>query len=360
MDTVEYMSASGEFAIMRRGKSSKTNAEKELEKLLDMRPESSKFAEKQLRPFLEEFGRHFGRSSDLLIRGEAEESEECLSRLGYSIQEVEGTCEKLVSANGGGGNHASRGTYIANIDSIEPNPLMRVKEELHFVAELGLLSQGYESRAVALVPTVAEGTATYTLRPPHTLALNLQEDEEGQQFAHLQGTVGSRNPLQGTVGSRNPLQGPGPLGELVESYEGGRAWVLKLSLPEGEPNERKLAMLAAGQLLSLIEERYYYRPKRFVVDPDTLKLVPNDVPYLIGELIACIASGSVHPCFLCGRPLMGRTWYCRGRRCKASDLEDARHLAAQGYEADFILDRYPHIKRATIEGYIEDERREVL
>lgn len=350
MDTVEYMSASGEFAIMRRGKPSKTNAEKELEKLLDMRPESSKFVEKQLCPFLEEFGRHFGRGSSLLVRGETEESEECLSRLGYSIQEVEGTCEKLVSANGESGNQVSRGTYIANIDSIGPNPLMQVKEEIHFLAELGLLSQGYESRAVALAPTVAEGTVTYTLRPPRTLALNLQEDEEGQQFAHL----------QGTVGSLNPLQGRGPFGKLVESYEDERAWVLKLSLPEGEPNERKLGMLAAGQLLSLIEERYYYRPKRFVVDPDTLKLVPNDVPYLIGELIACIASGSVHPCSHCGRPLMGRTWYCRGRRCKASDLEDARHLAAQGCEADFILDRYPHIKRATIEGYIEDERLRVL
>lgn len=369
MDTLEYLSASGEFAIMRKGTPSHGSVEKELEGLLDMRPESAGFAEKQLRPFLENYGRHFAsaQNKDLVITGDGED-EERLSRLGYYIRrsgrrgEASLCLDRVAVASD---------TYKVSLASPYSSPCLKnEREALRYVAELGLVSQGFESKEVVLKPVInTEGDeATYTLAPPETLLLDIQETQAGG-YAPLEGTlVAGFDQTQRDFGFLET--------KLDESRR--RSWSLEIDLsvtlggtnserrdlvatqPNESPIVRSLNMLSAGLLLSLIAERYHLRPRSFVVDPTTLKLKPNETPYLMGELVRCIALGKVHPCAHCGRPLMGGTWYCRGRRCKASDLEKARLLATSGRGVDEILAIYPHIKPTTIEGYVEDARRGLL
>lgn len=362
MDEVLYIGKSRAFAIMRKGTPSHGSVEKELEWLLDMRPESAGFAEKQLQPFLERYGRHFATAldRDLMITGDGED-EERLSELGYYIRRDSHTGEASLCLDRVA---IARDTYKVSIACPYSSPcLMNEREALRYVAELGLVSRGFESRKVVLKPVIdAEGDmATYTLTPPESLWLDIQ---------------GRLAPLKGTL-AKDFDQSKSDWGYLKtrESESGRRIWNLNVDLsvtlggtyeerrdwattqPDGGPIVRSLNMLSAGLLLSLIAERYHLRPLRFVVDPVTLKLKPNETPYLMGGLVRCIALGKVHPCAHCGRPLMGGTWYCRGRRCHASDLERARRLADRGIGVDEIQAAFPHIKRATIEGYVEDARR---
>ena len=129
------------------------------------------------------------------------------------------------------------------------------------------------------------------------------------------------------------------------------------TLPDGSPDEGDLNRLAASLLLSIIEQRYKYKPRGYVVDQATLRLRKSGAPYLVGELVRCIVAGKVHPCDRCGRPIMGGASYCRSGRCQQATLEAARREAARGRSVDEILAAHPHIKRATVEGYVEDERR---
>lgn len=375
MDALEYLGRAGDFAIMRRGAPSGKGAGKELERLLDLRPGTAGYESRQLVPFLESCGRHFEWSGPLTISGKGED-EERLSELGYYIfRNAETGRSYLNHEEDSWGRH---GTYIVAIRSGE-HPvasLMGRREALLYVAELGLVAQGYGSKAIRFRSTLNEtgSRATYTLSPPPSLWLDLEDaqDERGRyRWAALEGTLG--------IGAAHGM--PESFGILKEHRGGGEVrWTLAIDLRKGSrwresgilealhpgrsaaqgeaPDERALGMLAAGQLLALIAERDHLKPRRFAVDPATLQLKRSDAPDLMGELIGAIASGKVHPCAHCGRPLMGGTWYCRGRRCHVTDLEKCRRMAAAGRGAADIRAAYPHIKPATIESYIQDARTE--
>ena len=343
MDTVEYMSADRGFAIMRKGGASETDHEKELEKILDMRPDSSGFEEKQLVPFLQSYGRHFRQKPghQLPIDGSGED-EGRLVKLGYRIHRGKVAAPHRYHSDSAtllciDKEDVARDTYIVPITAGHgigggwAGGLEGARLALQYVARLGLISQGYGSETLSLNPSIdTDGlTASFTLTPPPSLQLDGSTAAEGI---------------------------------YIETRRDGK-WKLELDLldipyPDGMTTEDALPMVAAGGALARIAERRYGRPARYVIDPDTLRLRPNDEPDLAAELVECIASGKVHPCAHCGRPVMGGTWYCRGRRCKASDLEKARLLAARGSDTEEILATYPHIKRVTIEGYVEDARRD--
>lgn len=367
MDTLEYMSASGEFAIMRKGVPSKRNVEKELEGLLDMRPDSSGFVEKQLRPFLERYGRQF-EANELLMTGSVQEDDGRLAELGYGIIEASATSSYLYQKSDG---MAGGDTYVVEISSpySHTTAFMDKRKAFYYVAELGLVSQGFECKDIVLTPIFDKPaqTTTYTLYPPPSLWLDPQGTDEMGRWAPLMGTVADHSGQSGWFEGLN-----------VDSENGSPRWTLTFMWgsssrdengkpinaypdwvkmrPDGRPDEKSLNMIAAGQLLSLIAERYHFRQRDFVVDPTMFKLKENDTPDLMKELVRCIAAGKVHPCAHCDRPVMGGTWYCRGRRCKASDLEKAKLLAAAGHGVDEIFSLYPHIKRVTIEGYVEDAK----
>lgn len=372
MDEVLYIGKSRAFAIMREGSPERTGALKELQDAIDLRPDSAGF-EGQLKRFLRRYGRHFAWDGALLV-DDVTEDEGRLSELSYYL--YRDPRNEFPALNRVNGDAASKGTYVVALHSpsaYTPAPAFLDRlEALRYVAELGLVSQGFRSRNVHFDPVLDEHftTATYTLSPPPSLWLDLQGGKDGKRWGPLEGTL--------AIGLR---QSPESFGDLTSCLVDGRPELtLRLYLrgyfsrdrdetpkgrypdwvrtrPDGSPDECGLNMLAAGQLLSLVAERYHCRPRRFVVDPTTLKLRPNANPDLMGELVGAIASGKVHPCAYCGRPIMGGTAYCRGRRCHASDLERARRLADRGIGVDEIQAAFPHIKRATIEGYVEDARR---
>jgi uncharacterized protein (DUF433 family) len=358
MDGVEYLSANLEFAIMREGGAPEADHEKdhekELEKLLDMRPDSSGFKEKQLVPFLQSYGRHFRQEpySELPIDGSGED-EGRLKELGYYIYRGKASTPHRYNSDSADlcidRVDVARDTYIVPITTGYgigggwAGGLEGARRALLYIAELGLISQGYGSKTLSLNPSINIDslTASFTLAPPPSLQLD--------------GSIAQGDIYRGTY--RKTRQ------DDTEKLE--LEFDLRLIPYTPNPDEQEavdktlkaLSMFAAGWTLTQIVERRQ-RPARYVIDPDTLRLRPNDEPDLASELVECIASGKVHPCAHCGRPIMGGTWYCRGRRCKVSDLEKAKLLAAKGNDADEILAVYPHIKRTTIEGYIEDVRRD--
>lgn len=354
MDGVEYLSANLEFAIMCEGGAPEADHEKdhekELEKLLDMRPDSSGFEEKQLVPFLQSYGRHFRLKpyNELPLDG-PDEDEERLKELGYCIYRGKPTAhnynsfhvDSLLSIDR---VDVARGTYIVPITA-EYAPvdgfaygLEGTRRALLYIAELGLISQGYGSKTLSLNPSidVDNHSASFTLILPPSLWL----DSPIAKGRIIETRQDGTKKLELNFGLRDIPYKPNPDEQAAV-----------------DKTLKALSMFAAGWTLTQIVERRH-RPARYVIDPDTLRLRPNDEPDLASELVECIASGKVHPCAHCGRPIMGGTWYCRGRRCKVSDLEKAKLLAAKGNDADEILAVYPHIKRTTIEGYIEDVRRD--
>ena len=373
MDEVEYVSASGAFAIVRKGTPEKANPEKELQALLDMRPDKQVFVEKQLPKFLARYGRQFECSEPVSVARNSEDARR-LEELGYVSYGGEGMATLFPSMEVLSG---ACDRYVVDLtDNKDPKSLLGTIETARYVAGLGLVSQGYASHEVKLRPKLRPLSALYELTPPPSLRLDLKptgndKSTEGEPL------------LWGATGFANYGEKDDPTGKLTSllefDNEEGRRWWLMVpmegfiecdangnqnpahpwvrTLPDGSPDEGDLNRLAASLLLSIIEQRYKDKPRGYVVDPATLRLRKNGTPYLVGELVRCIVAGKVHPCDRCGRPIMGGAWYCRSGRCQQATLEAARREAARGRSVDEILAIYPHIKRATVEGYVEDERR---
>lgn len=397
MDEVEYVSASGTFAIVRKGTPEKANPEKDLQALLDMRPDKQVFVEKQLPKFLARYGRQFECSEPVSVARNSEDARR-LEELGYVYLSGQTTLSSDKLGLSKPGERASfevtygregmatlfpsmealRGAcdrYVVDLtDNKDPKSLLGTIETARYVAGLGLVSQGYASHEVKLRPKLRPLSALYELTPPPSLRLDLDptgndESAEGEPL------------LWGATGSAVYDEKGGPTGASLLEFddEEGRRWWLIVpmkrfiecdangnqkpahpwvrTLPDGSPDEGDLNRLAASLLLSIVEERYRDKPCGYVVDPATLRLRKSGAPYLVGELVRCIVAGKVHPCDRCGRPIMGGASYCRSGRCQQATLEAARREAARGRSVDEILAIYPHIKRATVEGYVEDERR---
>ncbi|SDC48585.1 hypothetical protein [Parafannyhessea umbonata] len=397
MDKVEYVSASGTFAIVRKGTPEKANPEKELQALLDMRPDKQVFVEKQLPKFLARYGRQFECSEPVSVARNSEDARR-LEELGYVYLSGQTTLSSDKLGLSKPGERASFEVtygregmatlfpsmevlsgacdrYVVDLtDNKDPKSLLGTIETARYVAGLGLVSQGYASHEVKLRPKLRPLSALYELTPPPSLRLDLDptgndESAEGEPL------------LWGATGSAVYDEKGGPTGASLLEFddEEGRRWWLIVpmkrfiecdangnqkpahpwvrTLPDGSPDEGDLNRLAASLLLSIVEERYRDKPCGYVVDPATLRLRKSGAPYLVGELVRCIVAGKVHPCDRCGRPIMGGASYCRSGRCQQATLEAARREAARGRSVDEILAIYPHIKRATVEGYVEDERR---
>lgn len=397
MDEVEYVSASGAFAIVRKGTPEKANPEKELQALLDMRPDKQVFVEKQLPKFLARYGRQFECSEPVSVARNSEDARR-LEELGYDRLHAPITLPSDKLGLSKPGERASFEVtygregmdvsfpsmevlsgacdrYVVDLtDNKDPKSLLGTIETARYVAGLGLVSQGYTSHEVKLRPKLRPLSALYELTPPPSLRLDLDptgndESAEGEPL------------LWGATGFAVYDEKGGPTGASLLEFddEEGRRWGLMVpmkrfiecdangnqkpahpwvrTLPDGSPDEGDLNRLAASLLLSIVEERYRDKPRGYVVDPATLRLRKNGAPYLVGELVRCIVAGKVHPCDRCGRPIMGGASYCRSGRCQQATLEAARREAARGRSVDEILAIYPHIKRATVEGYVEDERR---
>ncbi len=393
------MSASGAFAIVRKGTPEKANPEKELQALLDMRPDKQVFVEKQLPKFLARYGRQFECSEPVSVARDSEDARR-LKELGYDCLPgpITFSSDKLGLTKPGERasfevTYGSEGTsilfpsmealrgacdrYVVDLtDNKDPKSLLGTIETARYVAGLGLVSQGDASHEVKLRPKLGPLSAWYELTPPPSLRLDLNptgndENAEGEPL------------LWGATGFANYGEKDDPTGKLTSllefDNEEGRRWWLMVpmkgfiecdangnqkpahpwvrTLPDGSPDEGDLNRLAASLLLSIIEERYKDKPRGYVVDQATLRLRKSGAPYLVGELVRCIVAGKVHPCDRCGRPIMGGASYCRIGRCQQATLEAARREAARGRSVDEILAIYPHIKRATVEGYVEDERR---
>lgn len=397
MDEVEYVSASGAFAIVRKGTPEKANPEKELQALLDMRPDKQVFVEKQLPEFLARYGRQFECDDPVSVAHGSEDARR-LEELGYVYLSgpITLSSDKLGLTKPGErasfevtygregmatlfpSMEALRGAcdrYVVDLtDNKDPKSLLGTIETARYVAGLGLVSQGYASHEVKLRPKLGPLSAWYELTPPPSLRLDLDpiRNDEGAEGEPL---------LWGATGFAVYDEKGGPTGASLLEFdnEEGRRWGLMVpmegfiecdangnqkpahpwvrTLPDGSPDEGDLNRLAASLLLSIVEERYRDKPRGYVVDPATLRLRKNGAPYLVGELVRCIVAGKVHPCDRCGRPIMGGASYCRSGRCQQATLEAARREAARGRSVDEILAIYPHIKRATVEGYVEDERR---
>lgn len=399
MDEVEYVSASGAFAIVRKGTPEKANPEKELQALLDMRPDKQVFVEKQLPEFLARYGRQFECDDPVSVAHGSEDARR-LKELGYDCLPgpITFSSDKLGLTKPGERasfevTYGSEGTsvlfpsmealrgacdrYVVDLtDNKDPKSLLGTIETARYVAGLGLVSQGYASHEVKLRPKLRPLSAWYELTPPPSLRLDLNptgNDENAEGEPLLWGATGVTTyyeeddlfakfawllEFDNDEGRRWWLMVP--MKGFIECDANGNQkpahpWVR--TLPDGSPDEGDLNRLAASLLLSIIEQRYKHKPRGYVVDQATLRLRKNGAPYLVGELVRCIVAGKVHPCDRCGRPIMGGASYCRSGRCQQATLEAARREAARGRSVDEILAIYPHIKRATVEGYVEDERR---
>lgn len=397
MDKVEYVSASGTFAIVRKGTPEKADPERELQALLDMRPDKQVFVEKQLPKFLARYGRQFECSEPVSVARNSEDARR-LEELGYDRLHAPTTLSSDKLGLTKPGERASfevtygregmatlfpsmealRGAcdrYVVDLtDNKDPKSLLGAIETARYVAGLGLVSQGYASHEVKLRPKLRPLSALYELTPPPSLRLDLKptgNDKSTEGEPLLWGATGSAvydekgDPTGASLLEFDNEEGRRwwlivPMKRFIECDANGNQkpahpWVR--TLPDGSPDEGDLNRLAASLLLSIIEQRYKDKPRGYVVDQATLRLRKSGAPYLVGELVRCIVAGKVHPCDRCGRPIMGGASYCRSGRCQQATLEAARREAARGRSVDEILAIYPHIKRATVEGYVEDERR---
>lgn len=364
MDTVSYIC--DEFAIMRRGRPAKGNAKSEIKLLLDMKPDMDNFLDKQVKPFLQVYGRRYEWST-VRFKLKSDTANHYpikkLERFGYYIYENESPKYCYLNEC----REHSENYYIVVIDGEDTGgvSLMQYREGIEYVARLGLLAKdgsysglSFESAPIGL----GNGRGNYGVRYSFELPINLWFNRD---FINLEDAIDShimQHPQSfGSVrenGRRTDIEfrmrrggGTTDEGEHFTEYWD---WI---KLSDGKPDPEAANRLAASLMLFAVIKNYRFSHSRYIIDADTLLLKKASFSNLMDALAEYVINDDIHQCATCGRPVFGRN-LCRNGGCAVRYSENM-HKYAASHTCDDTIRAFPYIKRGTIEKYFgEDSRQE--
>lgn len=372
MDTVSYIC--DEFAVMQRGKPAKANAKNELQILLDMKPQLEGFLEKQVKPFLQRYGRRYewsmGNARTLRLKHEADQylNQKTMKRRDY----CHGTDDRFVIYEDSQfercgfqtfeDKHAHRflnasrdhneDYYIVAINGADTGgaSLMEYRGGIEYAAKLGLLAKDGNYTGIPFTSNLNGTRAQYSFDLPLNLRfsenhiqLNDAIDSCLMQFQQMFGYVSDEG--RHTVIDFHLVCGGGrnAVGEHYTSYD---KWVRLL---DGKPDPESVNRLAASLMLYAIVCNYRFSHPRYIVDPETLLLKKSTLSNLMDALADYVINDDIYQCAYCGRPVFGRH-LCRNSGC-AVRYSEKMHRYAASHTCNETITAFPHIKRNTIEKY---------
>lgn len=112
---------------------------------------------------------------------------------------------------------------------------------------------------------------------------------------------------------------------------------------------------AASLLLVYMARENFHGSNKYVVDPQTGGIVSQTSSNLILAVLQHAASGNVHACAHCGRPVFGNSKFCRNAGCRTRYTEKAQSVVTlSDMSLEDALERFPAVKPITIEKWINE------
>lgn len=330
-----------------------------LRDLLALKSESRDFLLKQAKPFLEKYGVHYrvdvGEGFPLVLDDSIDESS--LQRLGFSIcsNETGNRRSKMILVrNGDTDSHSESDNFLVPIDPVDTRcaSLFSRMGAAAYVARLGLMSATGEPCGLDFEHRDRHGES-YRFTLPEQLAF-------ADELIVLDEVVGEGAAAEPMHARLRRIQGA----QFELTFSLVRTWELQpngmrktvyfdfVPVSNGETDSKAANMMAADLLLIALSDMLRHRVRSVRIAPGTLRLSRASRPTLIDDLIDNIASGRLHACPNCGRPLIGNSFYCKFGACAQRYNERARAAAlVGGMSEEEIREEYPFIQPQTVSSW---------
>lgn len=329
-----------DFAIMRRGKPSKYEPEKELRALLDLHPGKACY-QRQIRTFLEQFGNRYDYGSEPFeVRACSDADRKRLQKLGFDAYVSDRGGETFLSMVDASDSNTFivclHGTQSSSreFDSRSPQQgsVNAIRDSLAYMARLALYSQG-----LAGAPTFEKAhEGDYYFDAPWSI--HAHTDIPTEEGFHLTGVYDGKETQQ-----------PENLCWVTEESRGGDI-KLRVRGYFDIHNDGKEDELAAFLLFLTLTENYRGGAPKYDVNPKELsfKVRKN----LAETLRECFLAGQVRACAWCGEPVIGRSDFCRGTRCQPNYNEKAkRETIRNGYTRNDVEEHFPALKKSALDNW---------
>ncbi len=330
-----------------------------LRDLLALKSESRDFLSKQVKPFLIKFGQHYrvdvGEGFPFVRDDTIDES--ALQRIGFSVcsNEIQNRYSKTVLVrNNDADLHSETGTFLVPINPLDkqfPSLLSRM-DEAAYVARLGLMSITGEPCGLDFEHRDRHGES-YRFTLPEQLAF-------ADDLIVLDEVIGEGASAEPMHARLRRIQGT----QFELTFSLVRTWELQpngmrktiyfdfVPASNGEVDSKAANMMAADLLLIALSDMLRHRIRSVRIAPGTLRLSRASRPTLIDDLIDNIASGRLHACPNCGRPLIGNSFYCKFGACAQRYNERAKAAAlVGGMSEEEVREAYPFIQPQTVSSW---------
>ncbi len=357
MHNVEYICS--QFAILSIGDADDDGGKYHLRDLLLLKPGTRDYLAKQVQPFLEKYGLRYriDLAEGLSLLPNEVYDEPALKKLGYCIERnaAMGKRYKAVLKQGTDGTFGEGyATFVVPIDAPEdaaPSVNSRL-DAAGYAARLGLMSMTGEASGLEFDHRDRRGEA-YRFTVPECLA-------PSEDSIVLEETVGEGSAAEPLHARLRRVQGTQfeLTFNLVRTYElqpnGMRKTVYfdYVPLEDGEPVAGAANRVAANLMLIALADALHRSLRPVRVNPRTLCLSRLGRTTMLDDLIDAIASGKLHACPNCGRPLIGNSAYCKHGACAQRYNERAKAAAlAGGMREEEVLAAFPHIQPKTVHSW---------
>lgn len=357
MHNVQYICP--QFAILALSEEDGDGGKYHLRDLLSLKPGSRDYLSKQVQPFLEKYGLRYriDLSEGLSLSPDEAYDEPALQKLGYCIERntAMGKRYKAVLKRMSAGTIGSDSpTFVVPIDVPEEfgaSVASRLRAA-DYAARLGLMSLTGEANGLEFEYRGRRGEAFRFTVPeclaPTDEAIVLEETVgEGAQaeplHARLRRVQGTQFELTFSLVRTWELQPNGLRKTVYFDY---------VPLDGKEPVVGAANMVAADLMIIALSDALHRTQRSVLIDAKTLRLGRIGRTTMLDDLIDAIASGKLHACPNCGRPLIGNSAYCKHGACAQRYNERAKAAAlAGGMTEQEVLSAFPFIQRKTVHSW---------
>lgn len=348
---IKYLNS--EFAICDGIWDSTSSGAAQAQALLELKPSSKDYLRKQIGPFLSRFGNFYVWDvgvAPLEVTCLTDSDEALLEKMGFYLFKNQATNRAFL-------NRRYRADGDPKIVLINPLRCWAASVEAHrvvtdYIGRLGLMSLSGDLGGIVIKhDQTVTGHELYLFR--HQKGLILDQDfislddafeESSLPLPQSDATVQvTHEGLQLSFWNKRYLR----IDSSLDNHE---------DCSKGENGLDKVSAnrLAACFMLMAIAQHYQLSQKPLYVERATLKLKRRPTGDAINALIDSIAEESIHACPRCGRPLLGRSAYCKFGACAQRYNEAAKTRATSGrFSEQEIIEMYPSIRPATIHAWFE-------
>lgn len=337
------------YAILEKGNLGTAKADKELKSLIDIKFGTDKdYLEKQVKPHLQSFGRRLAIDVRYhpLTMTERGLPDDLLKRFGYYEYANEHSglfyLNRLDKTDNNTYAVPLRGLSADNVGvDAGGYALSQLQEAMIYAARLALIS---ESGSIDGFPvTIDNSSDIYSIAYFHDVPI---------QFWHSTEWIPITNVFDFSSDAIIETHG-------VIARDGTTIAVRFDHFNSAAKTENQnTAQLAASLLLICLERTYQFGRGYHAVNASTGKIVKQEPTNLLTAIIDFVASGKVHECPHCKRPIFGTSKFCRHGGCYQRMSEKVQAQLEIGLSLKDAIEKYgDFFGQATIENWAKREGR---